>query len=102
MSIAPTPQLTAALAVLHHVAVSARRLGYEGSTGGLPSVDCMRLADMMDAIHELPRLLAEWERCDEKLLRMMLEGYDERWNGGLLVMYERTLAEHLAAPSAAP
>lgn len=93
MTIAPMPQLVAALEVLRYAAVHARMLGYEGHDAGLPADKCDRLADLMDAVHELPRLLFEWERCDESLLRMILDDYDKRWASGFLDIYDRVVAE---------
>jgi hypothetical protein len=93
MSFAPAPQLAAALEVLHRAAIEARMLGYEGHQGGLPPTKCDQLAELMDAVHEIPRLLADWERCDESLLRGILADYDKRWTSGLLETYDRALAE---------
>jgi hypothetical protein len=93
MSVAPMPQLAAALEVLHLAAILARMLGYEGHKDGLPPEKCDRLADLMDAIHEIPLLLVDWERCDESLLRGILGDYDKRWSSGLLDTYDRIVAE---------
>jgi hypothetical protein len=48
----------------------------------------------MDAVHNIPQLAAEWERCDERLLRGMLGDYDTRHGGELLHHYDRVVAEH--------
>jgi hypothetical protein len=34
------------------------------------------LAELMDAVHNIPHLIGDWERCDESLLRGMLQDYD--------------------------
>jgi hypothetical protein len=47
----------------------------------------------MDAVHNIPGLAADWERCDEQLLRGMLGDYDARHGGGLLHTYDRVVAE---------
>jgi hypothetical protein len=76
MAFAPAPQLAACLEVLYHAAVTARMLGYEGHEGGLSVRSADQLADLMDTVHEIPRLAADWDRCDEELLRGMLQAYD--------------------------
>jgi hypothetical protein len=52
------------------------------------------LADLMDAVHELPHLVTRWEQCDEVLLRQILSDFDGKWpneNIGLLATYERAI-----------
>lgn len=93
MSLAPESHLAAALEVLYRALVNARVLGYQGHESGLPPTKCDQLADLMDAIHNIPHLLTDWERCDESLLRGMLDDYDKRWNASLLATYEHVLAE---------
>ena len=92
MSLALPPQLAACLEVLYAAAVEARLLGYEGHERGLTSRQADQLADLMDAIHNIPHQLCDWERCDESLLRAMLHDYDVRWGGSLLVRYEAKLS----------
>lgn len=94
MSVAPAPQLAACLEVLYRSAIEARMLGYEGHEHGLSAAKSDQLAALMDAVHNIPHLIAAWERCDESLLRGMLGDYDSRWGGGLLATYERVVAEH--------
>jgi hypothetical protein len=95
--VAPAPQLAAAVEVLQRVVASARRLGDEGRTHGLPPARCEQLAHMMDVVRNLPRLLTAWEGTDESLLRLILAAYDARWRDTLLGMYEQKVAEHAAA-----
>lgn len=90
---APAPKLAACLEVLYRAALDARLLGYAGEREGLGPDKAKRLADLMDAVHEIPRLVADWERCDEQLLRSMLGDYDARHGGGLLATYDRVVAE---------
>ena len=33
----------------------------------------------MDAVHNIPELLNQWEDCDEPALRSALEYFDRRW-----------------------
>jgi len=72
--------MRACLAVLHRAAIEARTLGYEGTETGLSPRRSAQLADLMDAIHNIPELLARWEQCDETLLVGMLRDYDQRWS----------------------
>ena len=55
-----------------------------------------QIAALMDAIHNLPHLLNDWERCDQKMLRQSLLAYDEDWAdaGGvrLSAVYDKALA----------
>jgi hypothetical protein len=91
MALAPSPKLEACLEVLYRASVEARLLGYEGHGSGLPPENCDRLAALMDAVHNIPHLILQWERCDEALLRGMLRDYDARWGAGLLDTYERRI-----------
>ena len=93
MRFAPAHKLAAGLEVLYRATLDARLLGCEGHDDGLPPTRCDQLADLMDAVHEIPCLLADWVRCDESLLRGLLGDYDRRWSSGLLHAYDRVLAE---------
>jgi hypothetical protein len=91
MSLAPEKNLKACLAVLYHAAIQGRLLGWEGERTGLSRERCTQLADLMDAVHNIPGLVQRWEECDEALLRSMLSDYDEKWNPSarLLEVYDR-------------
>jgi hypothetical protein len=90
---APDPKLAACLHVLYRAAVDARLLGWKGEQEGLTRDESRRLADLMDAVHNIPTLAADWERCDERLLRGMLGDYDARHRGALLDAYDRTVSQ---------
>lgn len=90
---APAPKLAACLEVLYRASLDARALGWAGERGGLGAAEAKRLADLMDAVHNIPGLAADWERCDENLLRSMLGDYDARHGGRLLETYDRVVAE---------
>lgn len=79
MAFAPDPAMRAALAVLYQAAIDARLMGYEGAERGMSARRTEQLADLMDAIHDIPVLLGRWEDCDESLLIAMLEHYDAKW-----------------------
>ena len=90
---APDAELAACLRVLYRAAIDARVLGWKGEREGLTREESKRLADLMDAVHNIPELAANWERCNEELLRDMLGDHDARHGGGLLAEYDRIVAE---------
>jgi hypothetical protein len=79
VTLAPESPMRACLAVLGRAAVAGRLLGYEGSQAGLSAERSAQLADLMDAIHNIPGLVGRWEDCDESLLVGMLRDYDRKW-----------------------
>jgi len=49
-------------------------------------------AAAIDAVHSLPQLLENWERCDVEQLQAELRGYDDSWPGRrLLPVFEETV-----------
>jgi hypothetical protein len=72
MSVAPEPYLSAYLAVLHHAALAGRHWAWANEPNE-------KLADLMDAIHNVPDLLNRWEECDEPCLRSDLLRFDQKW-----------------------
>ena len=95
MALAPEPYLSACLRVLYVATLEARLIGYGGHERGLSPDDSDRLADLADAVHNLPDLVRRWEEVDERILRGMLEDYDKKWGHRstcrLLVAYDDTL-----------
>jgi hypothetical protein len=81
---APAPKLAACLEVLYHAAIEARLLGWHGMRTGLGRDESKRLADLMDAVHNIPGQAGDWGRCDEQELRSRLGAYDARHGGSLL------------------
>lgn len=79
MMLAPEPYLSACLEVLYMATIHARSIGYGGQTAGLTAAQGDCLADLMDAVHNIPHLLQRWEECDERLLRSFLEVFDGKW-----------------------
>lgn len=80
MNVAPQPFLTAYLEVVRETISHARSLAYGGKGQG-KNVDVLeQIGDLLDAIHVIPELLDEWERCDEESLRKTyLQTYDKKW-----------------------
>jgi hypothetical protein len=56
-----------------------------------------QVADLLDAVHNLPQLLQIWERVDEPRIRSYLAAYDEKWGDRntpkLLPIYEQALRD---------
>jgi hypothetical protein len=101
VALAPEPYLSACLEVLKHATIHARLIAYGGHSGGLAAENSDCLADLMDAVHNLPDLLQHWEKCDERLLRSFLRAFDEKWQDRTSV---RLLATYLrfVGPGPAP
>ncbi|HTR55607.1 MAG TPA: hypothetical protein VMJ10_33250 [Kofleriaceae bacterium] len=100
MSLAPSPQVAACLEVLYTATIAARMLGWKGQPAGLDAADCEQLAMLMNAVHNLPHHLLEWERCDESQLRETLGIFDKRFGYDLLGTYDRIVAKHTNTQSA--
>ena len=79
--LAPEPHLSACLAVLRRAILIGRKQPTEAEM----------IADVMDAVHNIPDLIASWEHCDESRLRGSLEVCDAKWPTGLLAAYTFTL-----------
>ncbi|HSQ00298.1 MAG TPA: hypothetical protein VL049_24020 [Candidatus Dormibacteraeota bacterium] len=94
MDLAPEPNLKGCLAVLHHAAIQGRMLGLAGERDGLSRDRSKQLADLMDAVHNIPDLVQRWDACDEGLLRSMLKTYDDKWrpSASLLEAYDRAVS----------
>ena len=74
--IAPEPYLSACMAVVCRALLHARLMGYSGT------VDAAQLADLMDAVHNIPDLVRNWECCDIEYMRTaFLKAYDDKGNG---------------------
>jgi len=73
--LAPEPYHSACMSVIYSAAIYARVQGWQ------KSVDPDDIADLMDAIHNIPEHVQNWERCDVELLRKSFLGaYQEKWS----------------------
>jgi hypothetical protein len=91
----PQSNLRACLAVLYSACIRARLLGYEGQVDGLVAHRSTLLADLMDAVHNIPELVLRWPDYDQSLLRGILEDFDQKWSSegiGLLETYDRAVS----------
>ena len=83
--VAPEPYRTACLKVLFYATIEARSLAWGNAA---PLHDRLsrerqeRIADLMDAVHNIPMLLNRWNECDTRMLRTFLRSYDDRWARG--------------------
>jgi hypothetical protein len=62
--------------VLYRASITCRVWGWSGE------VSAEHLADLMDAIHNIPHLVRDWERCEVEFLRQsFLLAYQQKWVG---------------------
>jgi hypothetical protein len=61
--------------VLSHVAIACRVWGWSGN------VSPENLADLMDAVHNIPHLVRNWPGFDVSWLRRSLQRYEQKWRG---------------------
>ena len=91
MSVAPEPYLSACVAVLNHAIHGARCWAWDGA------VSTEQLADLRNAIHNIPGLMTHWEECDVEWLRRSLSHYDVKWRkgdgAGLLTIFDARVAK---------
>jgi hypothetical protein len=59
--------------VIRHAILDARAAAWSGA------VEKEWIADLMDAVHNIPGFINDWQRCDEGPLRDRLRHYDEQW-----------------------
>ena len=91
MTLAPEPWLSACLEVMYRATLACRMWGWSGD------VPAEHLADLMDAIHNIPHLILHWDKCDVELLRSgYLQAYEQKWlaRGGLALcrIFDRVVA----------
>ena len=71
----PEPKLSAYLNVFYHVINRAKLLSYADKP------DTKQIGDLLEAAHNLPRLLIRWDLCNEECLLDELSGFYEKWRG---------------------
>ena len=92
LMLAPEPYRSACLTVLYRAVLHARLMGFS------EAVNATHLADLMDAVHNIPDLVRNSERCDIELLRTaFLKAYDDKWTGrsglALCDIFDQVVAE---------
>src|SRR5690349_14332464 len=60
VALAPEPYLSACLETVYFAVTQARHVGLTGRRSGISIGDAARLDDLIDAIHNLPRLVRRW------------------------------------------
>ncbi|MDB2687628.1 hypothetical protein N9Y42_10500 [Mariniblastus sp.] len=84
-------QLNACLEVIRASILKARVWGWSGD------VPAEQLADLMDALHNIPTYIQHWEDAGDNAVKRELEKYDEKWpnsvdgTNGLVHLYEHVL-----------
>ena len=88
MAFPPEPVMKRYLTFMHFVLVTGRTMARRGDS---PEI----LADLIDAIHELPNLLSQWEFFNEETFLDILQKYDKKWppdvrsSTGLVELWEK-------------
>ena len=93
MALPPDPELRACLRVIYMASTAARIDGWQNN------VNPERLADLMDAIHNIPFLILNWESCDQEMLKSCLLDYETKWRTEgpcLRTIYEQELLKQTA------
>lgn len=95
MALAPEPHLSACLETLYFALIHVRHVGVTGRRSGISVGDAARIDEIMDAVHNLPRLVRHWEKVDEERILLMLADFDMKWaevtSFELLPIYRRAL-----------
>ena len=79
--VAPEPYLSACVAVLYRALLIGRN----------QSTEVEMVSDVMDAVHNIPHLIAEWDHCEPERIREYLKTCDAKWPTGLYAAYTFTL-----------
>ncbi len=88
----PPPDVLAGyLDFLFHVILTARMMAWNNAPHE-------QIADLMDAVHNLPTFLAHWHDFDQELFRRSLKSYDDKWHGGLLACLDDRLRSACPEP----
>jgi len=72
MAVLSKEKLENYLALLSGVILDCRALAREEK-------NLKQIWAMLDAVHNIPALLAQWERCDENYLLENLRDYEKKW-----------------------
>lgn len=92
MKIPPEIQFHACMEVMLQAILQARNWGWEGN------VPAEQLADLMDAVHNIPAAVQHWDANGDAYVIRELEAYERKWgrSGGpcLRSRYEQLLDTH--------
>lgn len=91
MPLPPDREFKACMEVVRWAILEARVWGWQDN------VSAEQLADLMDAVHNIPSLVQHWETCNQDWLKRSLEEYERKWAKSdgpcLRTLYERTLSD---------
>jgi hypothetical protein len=91
MALPPERELRASLRVLTWAILEARAWAWQ------KQVPVEQLADLMDAVHNIPAFLEQWESCDQALFMAVLNDFEQKWasSSGLALrsIYEQAMNE---------
>ena len=79
MALPPDDELKACLEVIRMAVLVSRVWGWQ------KQIDAEQLADLMDAIHNIPNINQHWTRDSSLEILREIESYDNKWtkSGGL-------------------
>ncbi len=87
MILPPETELFACLDVMRHAILQARVWGWEGV------VPAEQLADLMNAVHNIPGRIMHWDARQDEEIKRELEAHERKWarDGGpcLCTQYEQ-------------
>ena len=90
MKTVPEREFHACMCVLTEAILRARAWAWQNQ------VPAEQLADLMDAVHNIPAFLENWESCDQDFFMASLNHFQQKWasSGGLALhsIYEQALA----------
>ncbi len=94
-----TNEQKALIKTLQRAILRIRMLGYEGQKNGLTGDQCELIADLADAIHNIPESIIE-ENFDLNFhTNIMLGGFDQKYKGKsniqLLDLYQHILKNEI-------
>ena len=73
MILPPETELFACLDVMRHAILLARVWGWEGV------VPAEQLADLMNAVHNIPGTIMHWDLRQDEEIKRELEVYERKW-----------------------
>ncbi|MGD0901136.1 MAG: hypothetical protein ABR915_25180 [Thermoguttaceae bacterium] len=84
MALGPPDELERYLEFIYRVMLTARVMGWQAAPAE-------QIADLMDAVHNLPVLLRRWDDFDKGLFREHVAEYDKKWRTSLVGLLDACL-----------
>jgi len=97
MTLPAEPNLVGCMTVVETILLAVRMMGWRGEKRGLSAEEAHQVAQLANAVHNIPGLIQRWHRCDESWIRSVLADFDEEWRytdkpGSLLPTYLKALS----------